>query len=96
MSSPAPILMSRNNPEGMKLEDLLKQVRIEMDAKNTALRATEYETDDPRRQVWAQVTSYNDTIIGMLQNCETLQRKIMETLDGLGRDPGPTGLPRIG
>lgn len=87
--SKAPVLMSRDNPEGWKLEDLLSQLRDEIVAKNRNIA----NDDRPAAQA---VHQNNKAILQLLAGCENLQRDSLSRLDALGPDQGPLGKPRIG
>lgn len=84
-----PVLMSAENPEGWKLEELLSTMRDELAAKNRRI----VNDDSPTAQA---VLQNNRMILQFLTGCENLQRDSIARLKALAPDPGPTGTPRIG
>ena len=84
-----PVLMSAENPEGWKLEELLSQMRDELMVKNRRIA-----NDDSA--VAQAVHQNNKMILQLLTGCENLQRDSLARLASLAPDPGPTGTPRIG
>lgn len=84
-----PILMSRENPTGYKLEDLLRKLRDEIEQKSNRIKG------DPNPQALL-IRNKNAKISLLLREAEHLQREVMGTLDVIGIDQGPTGRPRIG
>jgi hypothetical protein len=89
MSKTAPILMSKENPNGWKLEELLAQIRKEL------LVKTEKITGD-ESTVSMKVQCNNLSIMRHLFNAEALQRESIAVLATKAPDQGPTGLARIG
>lgn len=90
-----PILMSRDNPDGAKLEELLDQLAFELDIKNALLFDTlPTAIGTPRAIVISRAVGNNNAIIQMLRGCASLQRDTMAAFDQLGPDKGPTA-PRI-
>lgn len=90
MSTPAiPVLMSKDNPEGWKLELLLPQLCQELADKNARIAGDTSATA-------VLVRSNNFQILDLLLAAERLQRDTQARLAALGPDPGPTGQPRIG
>lgn len=90
MSTPAtPVLMSADNPSGWKLEDLLAQLQVELDAKIARIRMDVSPTA-------TAVMTNNFGIRDHLARAEVLQRDTLRRLDALRADPGPGGPPRIG
>lgn len=89
MNSSTPILMSKENPNGWKLEELLAQVRKEL------LVKTEKITGD-ESAVSMKVQCNNLSIMRQLFNAEALQRDSIAALDAKAPDEGPNGQPRIG
>lgn len=83
-----PILMSAENPSGMKLEDLLSQVQQELLAKTNKIADSTVPTA-------IEVKGRNYKILAHLQSAEVLQRESYTKLAELGPDTGPTGTPRI-
>ena len=86
---PNPVLMSADNPEGWRLEDLLSQLRDELQAKCARIGADASFT--ARR-----VLRNNRCILDLLSRAEHVQRDTVTSLDALRPDPGPSGPPRIG
>lgn len=85
----SPILMSRENPTGWKLESLTEKLREEINRKSLNIAS------DP--SVEAQiVTNNNFQIIGLLMQIEALQRESMVIMSQIGPDQGPTGRARLG
>lgn len=84
-----PVLMTKENPEGWKLEDILAQMIREIDAKNTRI-----STD---KSVGAETVRYNNmAAIEHLKLARQHQMHTLMVLDEIGPDQGPTGKPRIG
>ncbi len=84
-----PVLMSRDNPTGWKLEELTEKLRVEIQAKSLNIAGD--------MSIEAQtVTNNNFQIIGLLMQVEALQRQSFAVMSQLGKDQGPTGNPRIG
>ena len=81
--------MSRENPDGWKLEELLEQIRFELGEKNELLRNDECV-------VSTKVRLNNSTIMLNLIECIALQNHTMQALDELGENQGALGKPRIG
>lgn len=84
-----PILMSAENPDGWKLEDLLAQVQKELMAKNLKIIG-----DDSKLACFVRGNNY--VILTHLIAAEQLQRKSYEELAKLRPDEGPNGKARIG
>lgn len=86
----APLLMSRANPEGWKLEELLDKAALEIETLKTPLIR-----DDPRTV--AQAVVYNNgKICALLTEAARLQRDSYRMLAQIGPNQGPLGTPRIG
>lgn len=83
------ILMSKENPDGWKLEDLLTRLREELDRKNDRLSGDTHP-------IARGVLQSNRRIIALLNQAEQLQREALRYLDTLGPDQGPRGTPRVG
>lgn len=81
--------MSRDNPDGWKLEELLNQIRFELSEKNKLIQ-------DDGCQVSKIVRANNIDIIELLFDCVTMQKESMDALDTLGEKQGATDKPRIG
>lgn len=76
------VLMSRNNPGGWKLEELLAQMIEELRLKNVQLRASP-------NPVAAKVQENNVGIANLLMNAICLQQDSLAILDTLGPNKGP-------
>lgn len=83
------LLMSAENPEGAKLEEILDQIADELKAKNAKL-----EGDFSPCSV--HVANNNLSIISALRKCVAIQEDSIAKLSELGQDNGPYGTPRIG
>lgn len=83
------VLMSPENPEGWKLEELFDQLCVEILAKCAKIQG------DKRMEARA-VLQNNYAIIGGLREAARRQRDSMEVLATIGPNQGPTGTPRIG
>lgn len=83
------ILMSRENPEGFKLEELAEKLRHEGQAKTLNIAG------DPRIEAQTVVNN-NAQIIGLLFQIEALQRQSFAVMAQIRPDEGPTGKPRVG
>lgn len=90
MSTPkTPVLMSADNPEGWKLEELVEQIRLELYVKNDRIGS------DPSQAAKA-VRANNLQIVDLLAVIECRQRDTLTRLDEIRSDAGPGGTPRIG
>lgn len=85
----APVLMSRDNPAGWKLEELMEQVRCEIMSKSLNI------ADDMSFEAQT-VKNNNFLILGLLMQVEAIQRQSFVVMSKLGEDQGPNGKPRIG
>jgi len=83
------ILMSAENPEGLKLEDLTIRLREEIQEKSNKISNDE----SPAAQT---IRRNNSEIIRLLGEVEVIQTHSYEVLERLGPDEGPSGTPRIG
>lgn len=84
-----PVLMSRENPSGWKLEELTEKLRGEIQAKSLNIAGD--------MSIEAQtVTNNNFQILGLLMQIEALQRQSFAVMSQIGPDKGPNGKPRIG
>lgn len=83
------ILMSRENPEGHKLEELLATVQSELIVKTALLEGDDCPASEAIR-------TNNEKIVALLQEAESLQRDTMQRLNDLGEDKGPYAEPRVG
>lgn len=84
-----PVLMSPENPEGWKLEELLERLRREIVTKCEKIH-------NDKRPVARAVLRNNEQIIGLLFQAEALQRDSYDKLDAMAPNEGPLGKPRIG
>ena len=84
-----PVLMSADNPNGWKIEDLAQQLIVEIRAKSDKIKS------DPRLQA-ITVFNMNANIIAALHDIVHWQNNSLRALAALGPDQGPTGKPRIG
>lgn len=84
-----PVLMSADNPNGWKLEDLAVQLVAEITKKNEKI-----ETD--HRRVAQTVAKNNRCIMELLGHIQLYQSISLKALNSIGPDEGPTGKPRIG
>ena len=82
------LLMSVDNPNGHKLEELLAQTRQELQEKTDKLDGS----DCPASGIIRRNNSY---IASLLDVAERIQRDTMNVLDTVGEDQGPTGTPRV-
>lgn len=84
-----PVLMSKENPTGWKLEDLLVQLQKELMLKTLNIVSDSSPTA-------LLVRSNNINIIDFINKAEVLQRDSYSQLAMLRPDDGPMGKPRIG
>lgn len=80
-------LYTPENPDGLRLEDLLSEVQ------NDIIRRTQNIIDDPRPEARAVLTN-NIEILSMLAKCVTYALDSTKILDSIG--PHEEGKPRIG
>ena len=83
------VLMSSDNHEGWKLEDLLDRLGLEVAIKSEKIN------EDPS-VVARTVTQNNEQIIGLLIQAAAIQRQSYIMMSGIRTDDGPTGNTRIG
>lgn len=83
------VLMSSDNHNGWKLEELLFQVKLEVSEKVNKI------INDPSPQAQLVVRN-NLAIIEHLGAAEALQRASYIVLNAMKPNEGPTGTPRIG
>lgn len=83
------VLMSADNPNGHKLEDLLLKLRDELYRKNHRIK-------DDKSPTALTVLANNRRILSLLSVAEELQRDTIKALAALAPDQGPLGRPRIG
>ena len=81
------VLMGRENPEGHKLEELLKQLRNEVQEKSNLIKDSEH----PQRDM---IMRHNAIICTKLQEAELFQRETYRQLDDVALNEGPTK-PRL-
>lgn len=82
------LLMSKDNPNGHKLEELLETIQEELNAKSELLT----NDDCPVSQA---IKRNNGYINSLLSVAESMQRDSMDLLDTLGIDPGPHSQSRV-
>ncbi len=83
-----PLLMSKENPTGYKLEELLERISHEMVMKNEKIK----HSTTPQASV---VRGNNFEIINHLNRAKALQEENFKTLAEIAKDEGPTGKNRI-
>lgn len=84
-----PILMSRTNPDGIPLEDIVDQLIAEMAEKQ------EYIEND--RTLASQSLKYNSRqIIDLLLRIKRINEESRNLLESISPDEGPDGKPRVG
>jgi len=76
------ILMGRTNPNGHKLEELLKQLRNEVQEKSNLIKDSEH----PQRNM---ILRHNAIICTKLQEAELFQRETYRQLDEVAPNEGP-------
>lgn len=84
-----PLLMSRENPHGWPLENLLQQLATEIEQKTARIVGDS-------SPVAGYVVNNNVRIYHSLLHLRSLQLDSIEALKQLGPDKGPNGQPRIG
>ncbi|ELA7323126.1 hypothetical protein Q9X98_004770 [Vibrio parahaemolyticus] len=85
----SPVLMSRENPNGWKLESLIEKLREEILNKSMKIAS------DPSFEAQSVINN-NFQIVGLLMQIEGLQRSSMLAMEKLGPDQGPLCLARVG
>tara|TARA_A100001037_G_scaffold11630_2_gene11051 strand:+ start:387 stop:656 length:270 start_codon:yes stop_codon:yes gene_type:complete len=85
----AKLLMSKDNPKGWKLEDLLTTLQDEVVERMSRIRG------DNRPEA-RRVLENSAEIITMLGDCSLRAQDSVRILDSLGSKRGATGSPRIG
>lgn len=91
----APLLMSAENPDGWKLEELLQKIHDELFEKNKLLIERK-RTMSPKQKAVSDVVSKNNfVILNALNSSVAHQKHSMQTLDMLGDNEGPEGTPRV-
>jgi hypothetical protein len=83
------VLMSSNNPDGWKLEDLLVTLINELEEKT---RKVEKDTSTLSKTI----QNNNLQIIGLLVQARAIQEQTYNLLNAKAPDEGATGNPRIG
>ncbi|WP_050498049.1 hypothetical protein [Vibrio parahaemolyticus] len=89
VSKDHPILMSRDNHYGWKLEELVEKLRGEIMSKSLNI------AEDMSFEAQT-VKNNNFQILGLFMQVEALQRQSFVVMSKLGKDQGPKGVPRIG
>ena len=85
----AKLLMSKDNPKGWKLEDLLTTLQADVVERMSRIRG------DNRPEA-RRVLENSAEIITMLGDCSLRAQDSVRILDSLGSKRGATGSPRIG
>lgn len=90
------VLMSRDNPDGWKLEELAGQLYLELTAKNKQIRESFIDGTLPQKKsdVMLDILHNNNHIMTALKNIIYLQQDTMRRLDTLGVNKGPSA-PRV-
>ena len=84
-----PILMSRNNPDGIPLEDIIDQLIAEMNEKQ--------EDIEKDRSLASQSLKLNSRqIIDLLLRIKRINEESRNLLETIRPDEGPVGKPRVG
>lgn len=83
-----PILMSVENPDGAKLEEVLERLQLEVNAKTDRLRGQ-------NNPIANTIRDNNTAIVSLLAHAEGIQYETLTLLESLGPDQGPNGTPRI-
>jgi hypothetical protein len=83
------VLMSKDNPKGWKLEELLDHVITDLWEKTKRI-------ENDACEVSQIVTAHNRGILKLLAQAKNLQDESMRALDAYKPDQGPLGVPRIG
>lgn len=81
------ILMGRNNPHGITLEELLKKVGEEVAEKSELIKNSPH----PQRDM---IIEHNSMIIDLLKTAEKIQRDTYKQLDAVAPNEGPSK-PRL-
>lgn len=82
------ILMSKENPTGYKLEDLLEQISSELVMKNEKIRHNTGEVSQ-------LIQGNNFEIVRNINRAKALQENNYKILATISKDQGPTGKSRI-
>lgn len=91
-----PLLMSRDNPDGWKLQELMAELQAEMKEKTDYLRGQLLEPQGKKKsEVMTDVLHNNLHIIRLMDQIKYLQQDSMRRLDTLGKNQGPRGTPRV-
>ncbi|MCH8112878.1 MAG: histidine kinase [Proteobacteria bacterium] len=83
------LLLSTENPEGWKLEDIIDEIQ------NDIVRRSARVVDDGRREARAVLTN-NIEILKLLTVCSEKALDSTRVLSTLGPSQVPQGIPRIG
>lgn len=86
----SPLLMSKVNPTGWKLEELFEKIVTEITELKNPLIAAD------KRMEARTVLQNNQAICGLLREAKRRQEHSMEVLATLGPNQGPGGVPRVG
>lgn len=76
------ILMTRDNPEGWKLDDLLREIVLDIEKKRGFIKGSEHPLKD-------KVLDSNADIISLLDTALQVHDKIYKELDAISPNEGP-------
>jgi len=90
------VLMSRDNPEGYKLEELLQYIAadIEIKSKDLSDKIATADQTSAQTKVMSKVLENNNAIVMLLQSALKAQNDSLRALDTLGPNKGPAA-PRV-
>ena len=100
-------IMSKDNPDGLPLEQLLSEMIEDIEEKQGGLHITlgfnHTPTDrelaelfsDHRKAIMATIYCNNRRVLAGLREALEAQNFTLRALDTLGKDQGPRGTPRI-
>lgn len=89
------VLMSRDNPQGETLEDVLENVVYDLHLKNKHLIESKNDNSDQKKiDIADRIITNNGSIIAMLNTCIEFQKESMEKIEELGPNKGPEN-PRL-
>ncbi len=83
------LLLSPDNPDGWKLEDIIDEIQNDIVRRSTRI------VDDSRPEAKAVLTN-NIEIMKLLTACSEKAHDSTRVLLALGPSQGPKGIPRIG
>jgi len=88
-SNTTPILMSRSNPDGIPLEDIIDQIISDMKEKRDYI-------DNDRSLASQTIKNNNRDIVDLLLRIKRINEETRNLLEAIEPDPGPSGKPRVG